>query len=105
MTDINCDGCGACCMLFYIPITVPVSADAQRWYEMHGVEVHKDRLIFHTSCKHLDLETRKCTIYPERPKVCSGAPVGGPSCLFCRLHMKGRGVKIDDIQKDKTSMP
>ena len=79
-----------------IKINSPLTPDAEKWYKLHGVDVRKDRLIFDTPCQALDLETNKCKIYESRPLVCKQARVGGDCCLWSRIHMKGKGMKIGD---------
>jgi Fe-S-cluster containining protein len=36
----------------------------------------------HFGCNFLDTETRKCTIYAQRPKMCRSFPYGR-ACPFC----------------------
>src|SRR5207249_4924875 len=35
---------------------------------------HKNDEIFGTACRFLDLETRRCTVYEDRPNVCREFP-------------------------------
>jgi len=35
---------------------------------------HKQDEIFETSCKFLDSETRQCTVYEHRPRICRSFP-------------------------------
>lgn len=92
--EISCANCNAaCCRYFMIRLASPLSSDEARWYELHGVKVRNNGLLFETPCQMLDLETNKCKIYEKRPKCCQDAPVGGKNCLFSRLHMKGKEAK------------
>ena len=83
-------------MYFMIKLKAPLSDEDARWYELHGVVVKRNALVFNTPCRAFDFATRRCTIYEKRPKCCRDAAVGGPICLSSRLHMKGLGVKIGD---------
>jgi Fe-S-cluster containining protein len=96
MADLTCDGCGACCMYFMIRLSKPLGTDEARWYELHGVKVRSNGLLFNIPCQEFDMETRKCKIYEKRPECCKAARVGAPNCLFSRQHMKGMGVKISE---------
>ena len=84
----NCLKCTAyCCTYTHIPVT---KSDVKRLANFHGVSVekaakkytkkgdkenprvlrHTDDPHFATSCMFLDKDTRNCTIYEGRPKIC-----------------------------------
>ena len=66
MPPLSCDACGACCMLQVEP-------------PFPGVVVHMDR-----PCCWLDLTTKRCRRYDERPQACRDYVVGREDCLACR---------------------
>ena len=88
----DCIKCSAyCCSYTHIPTT---KADIKRLAKFHDVSVekaerkftkkgddenprvlrHTDDEHFVTSCMFLDKETRNCTIYEGRPKICREFP-------------------------------
>ena len=88
----NCLKCTAyCCTYTHIPVT---KSDVKRLANFHGVSVekaakkytkkgdeenprvlrHTDDPHFATSCMFLDKDTRNCTIYEGRPKICREFP-------------------------------
>lgn len=42
---------------------------------------HREDEIFGTACRFLDLETRACTVYEHRPRICREFP-GGRRCGY-----------------------
>jgi hypothetical protein len=86
----NCSKCPAyCCSYHRIEVT---KADLNRLAKHFGIEydvaekrftkiAHGDRVlrhkkddIFDSVCRFLDIETRRCTVYHARPKVCREYP-------------------------------
>ncbi|MEO8277170.1 MAG: YkgJ family cysteine cluster protein [Thermoanaerobaculia bacterium] len=95
----NCSNCPAhCCSYDYIE-TKP--ADIERLAKHHGIAVgvarkrftklveggkmrvlrHQKDEIFGSVCQFLNLESRQCTIYEGRPKICRDHP-GTVRCGF-----------------------
>lgn len=95
----DCTKCPAfCCSYDHIETT---AADVERLARHHEISVaaarrrftklvdggksrvmrHQKDLIFGTVCRFLSLETRQCTIYDGRPKICREYP-GGVRCGF-----------------------
>ena len=86
----NCAKCPAYCCTY--PRTAVTDNDIKRLAKGLGKSVayvrekytkvvqgervlrHKHDEIFDTCCKFLDVETRKCTIYEHRPRVCRSFP-------------------------------
>lgn len=53
---------------------------------------------YHYSCKNFDKETKKCTIYEDRPNMCrTHAAYGGCSYRDCTLRMKPQLVDGNDF--------
>jgi len=95
----DCSKCPAYCCTYDHIETTP--ADIERLAKHHGVSVatarrrftklvdkgkmrvlrHQKDEIFGTACQFLDLETRRCTIYEGRPKICREFP-GAVRCGF-----------------------
>src|SRR5262245_5480338 len=95
----NCSNCPAHCCSYDHIVTTP--ADVERLAKHHGISVreaerrftklvddgevrvlrHQKDEIFGTVCRFLDLETRQCSIYDGRPKICREYP-GGVRCGF-----------------------
>jgi len=86
----DCSVCPAyCCTYPEIGIT---RADIKRIASRYGITVedainrfcktddgklylrHKSDPIFNTACRFLNVNTRRCTIYEDRPKVCRSYP-------------------------------
>jgi Fe-S-cluster containining protein len=88
----SCDGCGACCMVIgappfldeidLIPKDLQVLARAQKeaWVAAGEPEV---------PCPWLDLATRRCIHYEDRPNVCREYERGQEECLLAR---QARGI-------------
>ena len=78
----SCDGCGNCCGRV-IPADAEDMRRVERYANRHHVEPIADNLGGHSGHEHmcgwLDPETRRCRIYPARPKVCRcwGSPHDG----------------------------
>jgi Fe-S-cluster containining protein len=95
----DCSNCPAYCCTYDNIETTP--ADIERLAKYHGVSVavarrrftkpaeggkirvlrHQKDEVFGTACRFLDLETRRCTIYEGRPKICREYP-GTVRCGF-----------------------
>jgi Fe-S-cluster containining protein len=74
-----CEDCtGLCCRYFALPIETPEDRDDYddiRWYLCHEdisvfVEDGDWYVNIKNKCRHLDEQTHKCRIYPDRPKIC-----------------------------------
>jgi len=106
------DGCtGACCAAFYLPYTIrelrtrklqdgafiadmviPLSPKEarERSHRFGGNLESPWRLRGHYfACRHWDEQTRLCTVYDQRPRMCSGYPYGEP----CKI---GEGCTCTD---------
>jgi len=77
-----CHACGACCRdnvpvedADAVPASMTMEIAGQRWMRPHAVAPW---------CGALDLETRRCTIYEQRPRVCREFEVNGPRCAIAR---------------------
>jgi Fe-S-cluster containining protein len=86
----NCAKCPAYCCTY--PRTPATDADIRRLAkglgkpvdyvrekytkEVEGERVlrHKQDEIFETCCRFLDVETRRCTVYEHRPRICRSYP-------------------------------
>jgi uncharacterized protein len=86
----NCAKCPAYCCTY--PRTAVSEADIKRLAKGLGKPVayvrerytkevggervlrHKKDEIFETCCKFLDVETRQCTVYEHRPRICRSFP-------------------------------
>jgi Fe-S-cluster containining protein len=95
----DCSNCPAYCCTYDNIETTP--SDIERLAKHHGVSVavarrrftkpaeggkirvlrHQKDEVFGTACRFLDLETRRCTIYEGRPKICREYP-GTVRCGF-----------------------
>lgn len=71
----DCDGCGACCHL-HVEL-YPYEEDRFPWWALERVGDDDDvpgalflRRREDLSCIFLDTESKRCTIYEERPHVC-----------------------------------
>lgn len=53
----------------------------------------KDR-VYGTVCRFLDLDTRRCTVHPARPRVCRDHP-GNPTCHYYTFLMAERRYQDD----------
>lgn len=90
----ECINCGACCRLY---TDIGVDDDEQgippELTETYPKPMYSERGIMRSRamkivtdadgkkrCIALDPTTNKCTIYANRPKVCSGFPRGSPGC-------------------------
>ena len=113
----NCSNCPAHCCSYDHIVTTP--ADVNRLAEHHGIPVrearrrftklveggktrvlrHQKDEIFGSVCRFLDLETRQCSIYDGRPKICREYP-GGPRCGFYDFLCHERAA-----QRDPTYVP
>lgn len=108
----NCSNCPAhCCSYDYIE-TKP--ADVERLAKHHGISVaeatkrftklveggkqrvlrHQKDEIFGSVCQFLNLETRQCSIYTARPKICREHP-GTVRCGFYDFLSSERGFQDD----------
>jgi Fe-S-cluster containining protein len=59
-----------------------------------GVEaLHNDVHIY--TCRHYDTENRACTVYDERPSLCSTFPNHGDCPFDCGLGEGGQGVETE----------
>lgn len=79
-----CNNCGACCR-DHVPVaegdSVPleltyVDGDGRRWMKRNNVDPW---------CGALDMFTRRCTIYEDRPIACRNFEVDGHGCNRARL--------------------
>lgn len=73
-----CRGCGACCRDNVpveadenVPASMTVEIGGRRWMRPHAVAPW---------CGALDLQSRRCTIYDQRPIACRAFVVGGAAC-------------------------
>ena len=89
VTQITCDGCGACCMgQNLLPMSgnildkrdIPHDLVSDLMSIYHGPLVGDDKC----PCVWLDRATGKCIHYDYRPTVCREMVVGGPDCLRIR---------------------
>jgi Fe-S-cluster containining protein len=108
----NCSNCPAyCCSYDHIEVT---PADLERLANHHGLTAaqakrqftklvdggkmrvlrHKKDGIFGTVCRFLDLETRQCTNYGGRPKICREYP-GAVRCGFYDFLQAERSSQND----------
>lgn len=108
----DCLKCTAyCCSYTHIPVN---KTDLKRLAKHHGVSVekaekkftkkgdkenprvlrHTDDEHFGTSCMFLDKETRNCTIYEGRPKICRDFPTQ-KRCGYYEFLMWEREVQDD----------
>lgn len=90
---MNCQKCrGACCEEFNLGILEfrAMNQDHRRWLELHS-ELGITSMTFECRCKVLNKDGL-CGIYPNRPKICSNYPAGGPDCLAV---VKRRRTPID----------
>ena len=55
---------------------------------------HKQDEIFETCCRFLDVETRKCTVYEHRPRVCRTYP-GQVHCGYYDFLVFERAAQDD----------
>lgn len=109
----SCERCPAyCCTYPQIPVT---DADlkrlakrfgldrkeARKRFTKKGVEEgtrvlrHQDDVIFGSACRFLDLETRGCTIYDDRPQGCREYP-GTARCGYYDFLASERRRQEDD---------
>lgn len=89
--ELDCDGCAACCIHFSIPIR---QDDIDRSPTLHGLSKRLSLPVFETKygsgwliagepCPLLD-ECGGCSIYAERPDVCSRFVAGSAMCQWAR---------------------
>lgn len=92
---MKCSVCrGACCEEFSLDLVMqPPSKDAQRWIELHAINIKDERLRFECRCTELTLEG-DCAIWEDRPMVCELFIAGGPQCL----EVVGRRRTTDQYQ-------
>jgi len=111
----NCSNCPAYCCTYDHITTTP--ADIERLASHFGIGVrlattkytklvsqedgtkirvlrHQKDEIFGTACQFLDLETRRCTVYEGRPKICREYP-GTVRCGFYDFLMAERSSQDD----------
>lgn len=69
---------GACCEGIVLPSAPYGEADANRWLCMHGTPEDAEWLYVPAPCRHL--KEGRCSIYEDRPRVCSDFIVGGKLC-------------------------
>jgi Fe-S-cluster containining protein len=96
----SCQGCGACCTGVSLPPFIPL-ADEDEWEAFrrdHPVLVaefqaevdrraREDDWPERGPCFWLDVETRQCRHYEQRPEICRDFAVGGEACLLWREAM------------------
>lgn len=108
----NCSKCPAhCCSYDYIEAK---PADVERLAKHHGVAVgtaskrftklvqggklrvlrHQKDDVFGSVCQFLDLESRQCTIYEARPRICREHP-GSVRCGFYDFLSSERELQDD----------
>lgn len=94
LPQVDCNGCGACCMHVGYPPLVSLPGDPE-WDRLPidlqlEIEIAQQREPdIDRPCIWLDMETRRCRHYDLRPSVCVKFPVGGLSCLSFR---SARGI-------------
>lgn len=92
----SCDGCSACCM--ELPRGLPpiergdlgrLSHEAAGEYWAAVTQrSFSTRPTERLPCVWLDLESRRCRRYGERPRVCRDLKMGGPECVSFRWRWK-----------------
>ena len=115
----NCDRCPAYCCTY--PRIEVKPSDLRRLAKHFGIsqraakkkftkagpdkgEVnlrHRKDEIFGTACRFLDEETRACTIYKARPRICRAYP-GGRRCGYYDFLSSERRA-LDDPDHDATT--
>lgn len=111
----NCLKCpGYCCTYPRIPVTDAdierlalrfelTPAQARRRFTKKGADEgeqvlrHKDDPIFDSSCRFLDTETRRCTIYEHRPSACREYPGSGRCGYYDFLASERRRQEDPDL--------
>jgi len=83
MKPTNCDGCGACCSFLIFKMRAVNRVDGQL-LEWRGCRFAGEDMAIPLPCKHLDLETKKCKIYEDRPQACKDFEIGCNTCLGVR---------------------
>jgi uncharacterized protein len=108
----DCLQCPAyCCSYPNVPVStrdverlarrfgLPVEVAAQRFTKkgVDGMQVlrHKADHIFPSTCRFLDQETRQCTVYEDRPKMCRDFPATH-RCGYFEFLMWERDNQEDD---------
>ncbi len=98
MDDIpSCDGCGACCMQQgHPPYTedelAGVPADLKSSIETYLATLESDDS--GRPCLWLDLETRQCRHYEERPQICRDFERGSTNCTLLRWRYQITGAIV-----------
>lgn len=88
-----CNNCGACCrdavevaVDDFVPLELTEEVGGLRWMRPHAIAPW---------CGALDLATRRCTIYEQRPRTCREFEVGGASCAIARSRAaKSPGIPV-----------
>ena len=70
---------GSCCKFIRLKIG-PVDEDTKRWLEYHALAIDESSVQLGVRCCHL--QSGKCGIYENRPKVCQVFQVGSEACLY-----------------------
>jgi len=84
---MNCDNCGECCRWMLIGYKGDLPDDwckARRIIKIHNDRTNRDYLAFPYPCSKWNAETKKCSIWPTRPKFCADYPPGCVECLIIR---------------------
>lgn len=76
----ECDGCvgrkpAQCCTFVALPLARHLSADEQRWLELHpGLITDGDNIVINIACSAL--VDNRCALFdqPERPAMCQRFP-------------------------------
>jgi hypothetical protein len=111
----NCARCpGFCCTYPRIPVTDrdirrlaarfdTDAATARRRYTKKGAEPgervlrHRHDAIFQSACRFLDQESRRCTIYEDRPNACRDYPGTGRCGYYDFLSAERRRQEDPDL--------
>jgi Fe-S-cluster containining protein len=100
----GCMGCGDCCTMLNFKV-IPESRDNDFSLAHYGKleNVPSTVLVAH-NCQHLDLETKKCKVYKNRPKtcrdfLCNASRTRARMLEQLNIKTKGKGASEQEIKK------